>query len=154
MTLGVDVVTICTMGLFWDTVAYCIRGLTGNAPVNYWPICFPSSLYHSQKSLRKLTRPSFLLEFIRVRAKLGHNSFPLTKTIVPFDRTATQASRKFKMAGRKSWEIFLSLQEDIEEKTLSLWTWLNVNAMSDPDKFVNQRYYNQHQRYWIYLKFI
>ena len=27
--LGVDVVTICTMGLFWDTVAYCIRGLLG-----------------------------------------------------------------------------------------------------------------------------
>lgn len=37
-------------------------------------------------------------------------------------------------------------EEDIEEKTLSLWTWLNVNSMSDPDKFVNQRYYNQHQR--------
>lgn len=37
-------------------------------------------------------------------------------------------------------------EEDIEEKTLSLWTWLNVNSMSDPDKFVNQRYYNQHRR--------
>ena len=98
MTLGVDVVTICTMGLFWDTVAYCIRGLTGNAPVSYWPICFPSSLYHSQKSLRKLARPSFLLEFTRVRAKLDHNSSPQNKPMVQFDRTATQASRKFKMA--------------------------------------------------------
>ena len=74
--------------------------------------------------------------------------------MVQLDRRATQASRKFKVARRKSWEIFLSLQEDIEEKTLSLWTWLNVNSMSDPDKFVNQRYFNQHRKYWIYLKFI
>ena len=29
MTVGVDVVMICTMGLFWDTVAYCIRGPLG-----------------------------------------------------------------------------------------------------------------------------
>ena len=128
--------------------------VTGDAPVSYWPICFPTSLYHSQKSLRKVTRPSFLLEFTRGRAKRGHNSSPQNKPMVQFDRTATQASSKFIMVWRNFLEIFLSLQEDIEEKTLSLWTWLNVNSMSDPDKFVNQRYFNKHQRYWINLKFI
>lgn len=43
--------------------------------------------------------------------------------------------------------VWYAFQEDIEEKTTSLWTWLNVVAMSKPDKFKNMRYSkNQQQR--------
>lgn len=37
-------------------------------------------------------------------------------------------------------------EEEIEDKTTSLWTWLNVVSMSDPDKFVNLRFKNSNQR--------
>ena len=33
-----------------------------------------------------------------------------------------------------------TFQKDIEEKTTSLWTWLNVAAMSNPDEYKNMRY--------------
>lgn len=36
-------------------------------------------------------------------------------------------------------------EEDIEDKTISLWTWLNVVSIADPDKFVNLRFNNSHQ---------
>ena len=35
--------------------------VTGDAPVSYWPILFPCPQLQSQKSLRKLTCPSFLV---------------------------------------------------------------------------------------------
>ncbi|KAJ7389800.1 Myotubularin- protein 2 [Desmophyllum pertusum] len=37
-------------------------------------------------------------------------------------------------------------EEDIEDKTTSLWTWLNVVTMSNPDKFINLRYNDNRQQ--------
>ena len=39
-----------------------------------------------------------------------------------------------------------ALQEDIEDKTISLWTWLNVSTMANPDKFINLRYKESQQQ--------
>ena len=63
MTLGVDVVMICTMGLFWDTVAYCIRGPLGWSQGTRW------SAIANLFSL-------FLVTFPEVVAKVNSSQFP------------------------------------------------------------------------------
>lgn len=37
-------------------------------------------------------------------------------------------------------------EEEYEDKTISLWTWLNVTTMANPEKFINLRYKEQQQQ--------
>lgn len=42
--------------------------------------------------------------------------------------------------------LLSSWQEEYEDKTISLWTWLNVTTMANPEKFINLRYKEQQQQ--------